>query len=478
MANSFQIVLNNFGATYTAGDVVSGRVVLTSTEDLTVKTVRISFIGRSKTKLIKREEESQKIRRGDVSFFRYHKLLYSSQYKLKANVYSWPFEFTLPSQADPSLGERIFNNCPPFLGFGMAYPLPPALDCYTGESKGKVEYKLQAMLIHDNSSTLEHECLLKYMPLRSEATTNISPLYYFDASYTARTLRLLPDKQELKFKEKMHNFFKSDTLPSATFVLRTSYPSVTYLNQQLPVKIAIVNLNRSDEVTSEPNIYVTRLAIKIKSSYMFRTGSGLNTKTTGSNEREHTLFLNNDMRMVVPYACENDTSNTSRDEKMQLGVSSGAVVDPSFISSTKMEQLDLGSLTPHGRFQTPNLPPTFKTPNIAVNHRLKIKIRLDCAGRPFDFERNTHLTVLPPKAQAVDRNGNLQPLISRQADLSGSSFHSSSLAAPNVPTSSRSNLQNFVEQPLPLYTKHADLDTVVVETGMPDHPPTYNREDK
>jgi hypothetical protein len=407
MATSFRIILNNHGITYTAGDVVSGQVVLSSTEDLTVKTVQIYFIGRSKTNLPTKESDGQRMHRGDIKFFHYQRLLYSGKYTLKANVYSWPFDFTFPSHADPNLGDRVFDKFPPFLGFGVAYSLPPTFDCYYGDNKGKIEYKLEASSVLDGSfshSKLEHICPLRYMPLRTETITDTTPSHRIDASYTANTLRLLPDKQELKFRDKMHKFFKSTTLPSATFALRTTCPRVTYLNRRLPVTIVVVSLKCSDEVTTEPDIYITGLTIKIDSTYMFRTGRGLRPSTSGSAERVHTLLHNNDMRVRVPYSNATERTSPSRDEKSLLDSGADTVAASSSASSTIAEQLDLGSLTTHGWFQTPDLQPTFKTPNIAVSHRLKIKMKLDCASRHFGFEHEKDLIVLPPTARANASN--------------------------------------------------------------------------
>jgi Arrestin (or S-antigen), N-terminal domain len=425
---TFQILVDNSQRVYTSGDIVKGQVVLRSDDDEAVGSVTIFFEGRGKTKLRRYNGNNRRTYRGRAPLFILRKVLYRGHYTLRADRYSWPFEFTFPSNSNPSSVEDTFRNDGRFLTVGQIHPLPPSFNSYDDGSndQGMVEYKLEARLERPadtpifSSGHLEHAVELRYLPLRSVLEPKFN-MFGIEKSYIARTLKLLPEKQDLTMKEKLHSLFKSDDLPSASFRLRCEYPTQTFAGRQLPIKLSVVALSTSDEVPSPPTIYLHNITVEIKAEYAFRAVSLLSDRYGNVTER-YTLLDASNIDVPIPF-----------DQTAEM---------------VQTECLDLNKVK-SGGLVTPALCPGFSTYNVAVGYRLKIKAKVVSAGKNFDLEVFARLNVLSSLSESQG-----QPVQS-----SSSAQHVVPTLAPEEPPSE-----------LPPYTRNAGPEQEMLNGEMSELP--------
>lgn len=240
---------------YTTGDAVKGRVILSSAKDEAVGQISVTFLGRTKTKIRKRNGNSSHIYRGRGTLFWYSKVLYQGHYTLRADTYEWPFEFRFPSESLARPVDSSFDRSPPFLANGDTHPLPSSFghhgagfstnfECY-------VEYKLEASLTRPPdaglfSSGMETQRGISFLPPRNIQHPNLR-IQAFSQSCTAQTLRLLPEKADAKFtmKEKMKSTFSKSDLPTAIFVVHFTYPTVLYAGSPCPFRISVQHISNT-----------------------------------------------------------------------------------------------------------------------------------------------------------------------------------------------------------------------------------------
>ncbi|EXJ77240.1 hypothetical protein A1O3_10398 [Capronia epimyces CBS 606.96] len=86
---------------YSPGDLISGQVVLNTTDQAAIGSVTVSFWGRAKSHIIQQYGQSGTSERGRTQFFQQNKILYTGHCTHKPSFLSWPFEFVVPDQADP-----------------------------------------------------------------------------------------------------------------------------------------------------------------------------------------------------------------------------------------------------------------------------------------------------------------------------------------------------------------------------------------
>src|ERR1700759_2829380 len=253
MATTLEILVENSSTVFTDGDKVKGKVVLQASSDVAVGNVSIIFSGRGQPKLTRRPGNPHVVYRGRAPLFIQKKTLYEGHYKMKADRYVWDFEFVFPSHSDPSLSEDSFAEYGVWRKTFEKHVLPPSFNHYDNFSRnqGMVEYKLEALMLRPNhgilDSKIERSRDLTYQPTRTLIEPDPS-LFIQENIFKLRTLKLLPEKAALTFKEKMQSFFKPDDLPSANFIVQGGYPTVTYPGRPIHCRLAVVSMNTSDNV--------------------------------------------------------------------------------------------------------------------------------------------------------------------------------------------------------------------------------------
>jgi hypothetical protein len=275
---TLRIEVANPRLAYTAGDMIRGKVVLVVPNDQNIGIVAINFIGRGKTKLNRSNGNNRRIYRGRAPLFNYRQTLYRGHYTVKANTYSWDFVFQFPTHTDPSCVEDSFGPNGVWLGTGSVHPLPPSFKYYDNHSRnqGMVEYKLEAEMEKAKAglfeSKLEATADLTFIPPRTDPDPELR-LCLQEQQFCPRTLKLLPDKQQLTFREKMHTVFKASELPTAAFIVRMIYPTITFSDRLLPIHLGIVSMETSDDVPEQPAVIMSSITVKIKSTYHMRAAS-------------------------------------------------------------------------------------------------------------------------------------------------------------------------------------------------------------
>ena len=440
----FRILLDDPQPAYTSGSTIGGNVVLNSPVAEEVGLVNITFSGRGKTKLRKGHGDNSRIVRGRAPLFRQTKTLYSGHFKLRASRYSWPFVFTFPEQSDPRCTEDTFSEDPRFLRTGTAHPLPPTFKLYGGRarSQGMIEYKLEARLDRSSdhssfsSGHLEDAIELMYLPLRANADPNHG-YYSTEQPYHARTLRLLPNREELTVKEKLHSLFSSSKLPSANFVLRVTYPTRTYPGRRLPIQLSVAEMAVSEDVPTPPNVILESISVGIKSYFEFRASAFISSCASEITEKEF-LLRTFDTRVAIP---------VSRSPFLKI---SFRRTQPSDLQDAA-DCFGLDELRGRSDLVTPALCPSFKSINVAIAYKLKVKMRLLCAGTNCNLEISEPLEVLSPVYA-------LEP---------------SSTAGQSEATAER-QIALPLPQDLPRYTEQEGSDgDEVVMSGPSEAPPRY-----
>jgi Arrestin (or S-antigen), N-terminal domain len=385
MATSLEIQLENSPLVFMAGDKVKGKVILHATDDVAVGSVSIIFSGRGKTKLTRRHGNHRVVYRGRAPLFIHKKRLYEGHYKMKADRYVWDFEFTFPSHSDPTICEDSFGACGVWRKTYEKHMLPPTFKYYDNFSKnqGMVEYKLEALLLRPNhgllSSKLESSRELVYQPTRTQVEPDRS-LRIQENMFKLRTLMLLPDKAPLTFKEKMHSFFKPDNLPTVNFIVQMGYPTVTYPGRPVHFRLAVVSMNSSEEVTELPAVILNGITIRIKTGYFFRAACMTGFREGALESEAYFINRPNNLQVELP--------------RVQVPGKSHAETRPQRVTSFPETHLDVATLH-NGAFVTPRVDPTFSTINVAVTHRIKIKMTMTCVDKKFTYECIDNLLVLP-----------------------------------------------------------------------------------
>ncbi|KAF2673034.1 hypothetical protein BT63DRAFT_421236 [Microthyrium microscopicum] len=435
MTSSIEISLFNPKLTYTAGDVLRGQVILQARQDENIGSVAITFYGRSKTKLVRSNGENRTVFRGRAGLFSFTKTLYSGgHYTVRADEYKWDFEFTIPSSNDMSCHGDKFKSRGGFRPSTEQHPLPPSFHRYgyDARNQGMVEYKLAAVMVrHTKVSKLESALDIPYLPPDPVPKPDLG-LISSEQHYQARTLKLLPDKQKLTFREKLHTFFGGD-VPHATFRIRLIYPTVTWTGRALPFQLAIVAMDTSQDIPEYPVVLLTGMTVKIRTRILFRASSW-RIETNGQLNEEHTLQNVSHMLGPIPYA---------KIDKTEPGQPTGTgriigLPEPG-------KYLDLSQFR-SGGFRTPNMTPSFRTMNIVVMHHMKVKLQFNCAGKKFSMEHVDSLLVHSPPTGPM-------PVAQTAA---ATATHSQG----NPPE-------------LPVYSQDVPKGTKILEAGAPAAPPQY-----
>jgi len=400
---SLQILLNERSKlVYTAGDIVTGRVVLQSSKDEAVGQVVITFLGRTKTK-IRRHGSSGRptVHRGRGTLFWYSRVLYQGHYTLRADKYEWPFEFTFPHESRGREVDDVYNPRPPFRGNTDMYPLPPSFGHTSTGINTKfdsfVEYKLEASLtrppeshkLFSSGSGLETELILHFFSRRYTQTPDLG-MKAFQRSFAAQTLRLLPEmaNAKLTMKEKMRSTFQKGALPSANFAILITHPTLTYAGGPFPLYLSVKHISAT--VENSPTIFLESVSVETKTIIFVRCPGFYGDYNDDDSERRQLLSIPH-MHTAIP------------ESSSELSVNQ--VVDTS-------SWLDLGQ-----KIKTLSLPPDFSTYNIAILTKMDITIEVTCADKKFTMTKDSGLIVLPPVYHGSSNTVNAPPV----ATVEGSS---------------------------------------------------------
>ena len=360
---------------YKAGDIVSGFVCLVSQDvkangqEIDVGSITIEFTGRSTT--AKHWPRTPNF----IRLFSFKQTLFTGPKRLLApydrsediDRNQWPFSFTLPldctvSQRDSVASSSYFNS-------DSNQPLPVSfVDDNVQGGSCSIVYELQATLIpppKDGYYTNEG-CIKKVEIFVTRPRGIERPDFNFhtkNATFTHRSLLLLPREERelahrpLTIKEKLKLKPPStEHLPKAVFEVRVQTPSVAVIGQSLPL-ILHVEYNSDISTVPPPIFHLKRVTI-----HLCEETSILGFKRAGGNESTRWT------KEITLHEKEFEARKPRVEGHLDLNK----------VMNTTIHH---------------DLPPTFKTFNIARTYSLKLFVRLECATKEHlvfgDYKRCT-----------------------------------------------------------------------------------------
>lgn len=381
----FTIELESRKSVYSDGDVVKGNVILACGQDEPIGKVAIRFHGRAKTKISKHDQSRSKTR-GRCTMFWFEKTLYVGKYTFKRGRYAWPFDFEFPMESNSGAGEQDrFENVGIWASQDTPHPLPPTYNAndigFLQDTECFVEYKLDASLTRPSDaplrkqfSNMETTLTLTYLPRRLEESPDlfVKPL---PQSFTAKSLRLLPNRanDKLTMKEKLRSTFKSSELPTASFTVELTYPTQIYPGGPFPINLGLKGMKTSEDVQQDPPVVIKEVVIKVRAEVQCRTAG-----VFGDHNGD-----------IITHSALLDTSGCI--VNVELPRPNSKVVE----AGTEPKEVDLTRLGKRN-FCTKSIDCDFRTYNIAVDHKIDIKVKLMCVGKDFQMEVRRPLKVLPP----------------------------------------------------------------------------------
>jgi hypothetical protein len=324
--------------------------------------------------------------RGRSPFFLYRTTLYSGHYTLKANQYKWPFEFTFPAQTDPTCIEDSFASRSPWYGTSQAHVLPPSFLVHLNQSEdrtleGRVEYTLEALAERPGTFKSNFNFVTQFQfnqQPRDEASPN-PRLFAQEEFGKARSAKLIPDAHP-SLKDKVHGLFKPNDLPTANFIVRWLYPTVIYPGGKLPLYFAVVAIETLNGAPSNEKIAVNVSELVIK----FKSGSHLRSNSDQDVVEEEYLLHNSREPFKLPsFHIEGKTQPKTTPYEYQENLK----------EEEGLAYIPVTGLT------TPKVEPTFATINIALQHRLKVKMKVECGGKTSTMEFSGVTRVLPSEVK-------------------------------------------------------------------------------
>lgn len=375
MVSSFQVVLDHPQRTYHDGDPVTGRAVLSSAKDVTVKRIRIAFAGVTKTEVtihtssstgpgMGGSTSSTTTYFGNAQLFDFRKEIYSGNYTLRANTYEWPFELQFPLATLPWARGNSWRRTRSFHGTGDPHALPPSMRLKASQAKCKVDYTITARL--DRSvgikglfaRGMKDMRLLQFQPHRMVEQPH--PYVVERAgNLRVRSMRLDPAtlNRKLSFREISRSVFKRNHLPQSTFAIRVECPTQVCIQGAFNIVAQVEPLPRSSTAPEQPSLLLRELRLKVRGKAYIRARS---------LHRE---------RGVARYVCW-----LAKQKNLEMPV---------------LGRIDLGQALGID-FSSKLVLPDFKTYNIVLTHTIGLKVVVSCAGKKLKmWWRRLPFHVLP-----------------------------------------------------------------------------------
>jgi hypothetical protein len=401
--------LDSVRVRYSPGDIISGRVVLNTTDEVSIGRVVVSLWGRAKSRIIQQHGQAVTYHRGRTQFFKKELVLYEGQYTHKADVYRWPFELVIPDHADPAsiLSGEKWKTKDHFRGTAdeknIDLTLPPS--CYHSRhmfgrhAEGFVEYVLDVTLTEPDG--MHHirgpQSKQSTLPIIYHPLSTPEPILNYNftmdqRSFTISTLKLLPEHAgtSLGFKDRARSIFQRDSIPKFSFSLAVQAPSIIQLMHPDPIPFFITatpdlssGMTTIDTSTSLPTVRLKAAKVELKTYIRCRAAGTFSDCKTYEIPIVPCKTLNQPLKMVRGQTTQSEaTLNLGRLCDMRLG------------------NAKLGS-----RLETP-LTPNFTTYNVSRSYHLLWELEIECAEKTEKFSSVKNgpecTVILPPATIGVD----------------------------------------------------------------------------
>jgi hypothetical protein len=141
-------------------------------------------------------------------------------------------------------------------------------------------------------------------------------------------------------------------------------------------------MSTSDSVPGPPPVILNGITVKIKTGYFFRAACLTGFREGALEAEDHLLNIPNNLQVEIP--------------RVQVPGKWNFEPQARRVTSIPESHLDVGTLK-NTTLITPRLDPTFSTINVAINHRVKIKLSMTCGDKKFSYDCADTLLVLPSR---------------------------------------------------------------------------------
>lgn len=457
---------------YSPGDTISGNILLNTAADVAIGNVSISFWGRAKTKIVQSHGQSSSIHRGRTLFFNTTKVLYQGQYTHKAGSFEWPFEFTVPDQADPAsiLSGQKWKPKDHFRSTtdtgDLDLTLPPTtyrrrdhagrrVECF-------VEYVLEATLAEPAGvhRILGPKVKKSTYPIVFHPMSTPEPIQNYGLETNTRptmitTLKLLPEHAgtTLGIRDRARSIFQRQTIPRFSFSLTVQAPTIIQLFHPDPIPFFI-------DVRPDPSPWNTTIEAPFPEIVLRSVKVELRTEIrcradhfADSNSYKIPVFSHNTLIHAL----------TLTEETPPINI--GALFD------FRVGNAKLGS-----KLEAP-LCPNFTSYNIAREYYLNWELEVECAGKKETFRSVRHpppcTVILPPATIAIDDLSKMMTAMSTGSGSDSQADRKKECEKPGFTTKNKSKTkaEEAVEDRL---SESGDGDVPDFDSG----PPSRNHSDQ
>ena len=349
------------------GDRITGSVRLSTSAELNIHQVSISFTGKSSSKLTVTTETTPCEYHGHVTLFDLQTIFIRSPYTFPADSRErWPFEFTVP----PTCAAKAGDSFEPHGSFLEPYdddpaqPLPPTFAdaraaAYEGRTtKCSVKYALCAFLYTKRPGSLHrddkvHELPLRVLPFRPDPEP-VWTTHCVRTAFQFRSLLLSAEgaDEAPTFGQRVRARLLADALPVAAFDVVATLPKVSTPGHMLPVTLEVDHDGPGSTVQTPPAVSLREFRLGITAKTQQATKGG--AKGTEDDWTE-------------PWEGEEDVAVWKGDVAIS-------------------EQLELHKVAKHGLVLPDHLTPTFNTFNVSRCYSLKLGATIECAKERRKFE--------------------------------------------------------------------------------------------
>ncbi|KIV97720.1 hypothetical protein PV10_01433 [Exophiala mesophila] len=375
---------------YSPGDVIRGQVVLNTAEDSAIGKIAVNLWGRTKSRIIQQHGQAVTYHRGRTTLFDLEQVLYEGQYTHKPGTFSWPFEFIIPSQADPTsvlAGDKWkpkdhFSGTTTADEDGLNLVLPPSNHhsriMFGRQAECFVEYVLSTTLtepegLHkirkpqSKTSTLP----LTFHPLSTPEPIQDWGLIEDSRLITISTLKLLPEHAgtSLGLRDRARSLFHRDSIPKYSFTLKVEAPTTIQLLHPTPIPFLITltpdqtpENTTVDTSTGFPRVVLRNASIQLKTHVRCRAAGTYSERKT----YELPILAKKSLDQPLSPSLKLDSDT---DTRLDLGA----------LCDLRLGNANLGS-----KLETP-LCPSFNTFNVAREYFLTWDLEVECAEKVEKF---------------------------------------------------------------------------------------------
>ncbi|KAE9376618.1 hypothetical protein N431DRAFT_400868 [Stipitochalara longipes BDJ] len=333
------------------GDRVTGKVVLTLTEDENIDNIFIDFKGKCRTKIVTGSGQNRNAHRYERVFFHKQQTLFKGPFKMRADTYEYPFAFQFPDKFNYTNGEFTDQNWAWTYSTNGPKPLPPTCLGPDLSSGGcEIYYHLTAR-VPRSFADWEHKQVLNFSPPRT--VPDPAPLPKKASEYNGSTYHRhyrLTDEgtcRTLTTRESMKETFRHNAATSTVnFTLNATAPTTIVIGRTYNIDLMLTSPDEATGNIMPPFTLKTWLLI-------------LKTRTA----------------IRVP-GVFSDYQKLLEDH---ISISSGTLNSPTPLN--KMRRI--ANLFPKDKIYAP---PTFECMAIKRNYDLELKLNVECLGETSEFK--------------------------------------------------------------------------------------------